>query len=191
MITDENEGDIMAILDEDVQGGWLIVDSGATRSVCSVAMLETWQERIAEIFGSAEAVLITDDQPMQFKFGNGETETSLFQMTVPAVLGNTGGCLTIHAIDNDRVPPLMGMDALCALDLQMHFGQREIYFTDASGQSLQLDTRQLGNGHVAVNILGHFGQRQAEQALNSINLVREHHQLSDQPESAEVVEDHE
>ena len=159
-------------LPEDLAVGWVILDSGATRSVASIDTLSQWQDRVISIFGS-DVCVVNPNVGMNFRFGDGARDSAEVQVHVPAALGDRGGSVGFFGLENPKVPPLLGVDAMRALDLTVSHGSQQVFTVDGTGQQIEVDSLTLPSGHLAINLFGHFSSGQAASARNALTTTQE------------------
>lgn len=174
MVTDEHEtnmvGEIFSTVPENILPGEVMLDCGASKSVASIQTLEKIQTMVMEQF--KEDVFIVEPDPTQsFRFGNGETLPAASRITMPALIGNIPGLLTIHSIDSPAVPPLLGIDAMSKIGLEVNFQTDQVYI-NRQGRRTPIPTRRLPSGHLAINIVGDYNQLQREMVLSLLQKRR-------------------
>ena len=148
-----------------------MLDCGASQSVCSLRVLEQWQDRLLLGFPD-DAAVWDSSQSKEFKFGSGHVLQSVAKISFPACVGMQAGAIGIHGLDHDSVPPLLGIDAMKGLQLNVDFGEGKVFHTEADGSTTEVERMEMPSGHYAIDLLGQMSHTQREQALTALATVR-------------------
>ena len=70
--------------------GWVILDSGATKSVASLKTLEKWQNKAQEQLGQDDILAVDTSSTTSFKFGNGGVLDAGLKIHFPTRVGHRG-----------------------------------------------------------------------------------------------------
>ena len=152
--------------------GWVLIDSGASKSVASLDTLEEWCLELEKRHHSDQVCVRDDRMVCDFRFGNGERARSTAKGSFPVVFGGRAGALGIHGIDSEKVPPLLGIDALETLGALINFEAGSVHQLDHSGQLRSITSRRLPSGHLAVNLLEPGSREQLDRAWQALDRAR-------------------
>lgn len=153
----------IATLADDLPPGWIMLDSGASRSVASLKNLTKMQEVLIEEFGS-DLCSLNKDEIHSFRFGNGTTLDSVGRVRVPATIAGIPGLLHINGIDDDQVPTLMGIDAMAKIGLSINFSTGQVSM-EKGKETIPVHSMKLTSGHIAINLLEGITNDKMKEAL--------------------------
>ena len=98
-----------------VESGKAVLDSGATRSIGSIAALEKVMALNYQKTGKNRVLNIDNNERPIFGFGNSSTDQCASTMTLGVTAGGRPGAFRVHALDRGDGPLLLSIDALRSL----------------------------------------------------------------------------
>ncbi|CAE7706187.1 GIP [Symbiodinium sp. CCMP2456] len=145
----------MILVQKDVSGsnldGYAVLDSGATETVGSLPALEALMVARFAITGSPEQVMVTNEAPKRFKFGNGAQDMSSSHILLPVTLGQQQVPMGIFTLDVVGVPLLIGIKTLrrlCSV-LDCHRG---VLVMGAVDPHRGIKLMRSGTGHLLLDL---------------------------------------
>ena len=121
------------------------------------------QEVLIEEFGT-DICMLDKNEVHSFRFGNGHTLESVGRVRVPATIAGIPGLLHVNGIDDDKVPTLMGIDAMTKIGLSINFATGQVSMEQ--GQStVPVPSMKLASGHIAINLLEGITNEKMKEAL--------------------------
>ena len=128
--------------------GKLIIDSGASKTMGALQLVEEYQRLFYATMGDASSFCTLPDAPLvQMTFANGETRNSTATVRMPVPIG--GDLCTVDAVLLDGPGPLLlSVNVLEQMDATIRFKTGLMLL--GSGQQVQL--ARLPNGHYFVDL---------------------------------------
>lgn len=102
--------------------GYVIIDSGCTKTVCGKTWLRTYIDTLSN---REHRVVQTEQSKCNFRFGDGPTYTSTQVVIIPVIFGSHRAMLRTHVV-NCEIPLLMSRQSLKRAHCQIDFVQDKV-----------------------------------------------------------------
>ena len=124
--------------------GCLIVDSGASKTMASLSLVDECQHVWYAIFGSTDSFeQVMEYTPVKMTFANGQNMTTCGAIRIPVPLSADRWCTVEVLLLDSPAPMLLSVNVLANMEAVIDFAQRCMHLKDAECQLAKMP-----NGHL-------------------------------------------